>query len=133
MKQFTTLLDPCTIIDKLKYFTIPALGFWLVLLATPVQATCQGCLCPGDPCKLCPLPAMVDETPKPDEHDLCVRIREKIPPTTAQPGSDEYFPILDRSIATCVSEGGDVIRNRRRNAEFTSRFYCKPPTPVQPR
>lgn len=111
----------------------PVLGAWLLLFAVPALASCEGCLCPGDPCRLCPLPAMEDEPPKPDEHEICARIREKVPPTSAQPGANEYFPSLDRSVAACVSEGGDVIRNRRRSEEFPSRVYCKPPTPVQSR
>jgi len=70
---------------------------------------------------------MQDNPSKPDEHDLCARIREKVPSTSAQPGSNEYFPILDKAIMVCVSEGGDVIRNKQRNVEFPSSFYCKPP------
>ncbi len=105
-------------------------GLWLILAATSVQAGCEGCLCPGDPCRLCPLPAMEGVPLKPDEHEICARIREKVPPISAQPGENAYFPSLDRSIAVCVGEGGDVIRNRRRNEEFPSRVYCKPPTLV---
>lgn len=93
----------------------------------PIQAQCEGCLCPGDPCKLCPLPAVKGASTEKNEPKICARIREKVPPTSAQPGSNEYFPDLDKSIAVCVSEGGDVIRNRQKNTEFTSRFYCKPP------
>ena len=104
-------------------------GLWLVMLAVPAlaQTNCSGCLCPGDPCNLCPLPAMTDTPPKPNESETCARIREKVPPTSAQPGSNEYFPSLDMSTAVCIREGGDVIRNRKRNEEFPSRFYCKPP------
>jgi len=105
----------------------------LIFLAVPVFASCEGCLCPGDPCRLCPLPAVEGDTPKSDEHEICARIREKVPPTSAQPGANEYFPSLDQSVAVCVSEGGDVIRNRRRNEEFPSRVYCKPPTPISGR
>ena len=94
---------------------------------SPVQAQCEGCLCPGDPCRLCPLPAVKGALTEKNEPEICARIREKVPPTSAQPGSSEYFPDLDKSIAVCVSEGGDVIRNRQKNTEFTSRFYCKPP------
>lgn len=102
----------------------------MLLLAAPVYASCEGCLCPGDPCRLCPLPAVEGDTLKPDEPEICARIRARVPPTSAQPGANEYFPSLDQSIAACVNEGGDVIRNRRRSEEFQSRFYCKPPTPV---
>ena len=103
----------------------------LVVFASSVHASCKGCLCSGDPCNLCPLPAMQDNPSKPDEHDLCARIKEKVPPTSAQPGSNEYFPILDKAIMVCVKEGGDVIRNKQRNAEFTSSFYCKPPALIK--
>jgi len=130
MKQSILGTNPATPVNTFKYCIIPIIHCWLALLAMPVQAACTGCLCPGDPCQLCPLPAMTDDPEKPDEHNLCARIREKVPPTSAPPGSSEYFPSLDRSIAACVSEGGDVIRNRQRGTEFTSRFYCKPPTPL---
>lgn len=111
---------------KASLFLSYSLG--LVVLSLPAYAGCQGCLCSGDPCNLCPLPAMQDVPSKPNEPELCVKIREKVPPTSAQPGSNEYFPSLDKSIMVCVNEGGDVIRNKQRNAEFSSRFYCKPPT-----
>ncbi len=130
MNSFTPYPKTGVLIDILKHTIIPVFFCWLALLATPAQAACTGCLCPGDPCQLCPLPAMTDESPKPDEHNLCARIREKVPPTSAPPGSSDYFPSLDQSIAACVSEGGDVIRNRQRGTKFTSRFYCKPPTPL---
>lgn len=103
-------------------------GLALYLFFTGAYANCEGCLCPGDPCNLCPLPAVENEAPKPNEPELCARIREKVPPTSAQPGSNEYFPILDKSIMVCMKEGGDVIRNRQRSSEFSARFYCKPPT-----
>jgi len=103
--------------------------FGLSFFSSITLASCTGCLCPGDPCNLCPLPAMQDDPPKLNEPELCGRIREKVPPTSAQPGSNEYFPNLDMSIMVCVNEGGDVIRNKQRNSEFPSRFYCKPPTP----
>ncbi len=104
----------------------------LSIIALPVQAACTGCLCPGDPCGLCPLPAMKDTPPKPNESEICVRLREIVPPISALPGSNEYFPSLDRSTMACVREGGDVIRNSRSNEEFPSRFYCKPPiAPVE--
>ena len=110
-------------------------SFWLVILAMPVnsqtQTNCSGCLCPGDPCGLCPLPATMDEPPKANESETCARIREKVPPTSAQPGSNEYFPNLDKSTMACISEGGDVIRNRARSEAFPSRFYCKPPKTVE--
>ncbi len=112
------------------YLIVSAAALWLMLLATSVQASCEGCLCPGDPCRLCPLPAVENDTIKADEPEICARIRARVPPTSAQPGANDYFPSLDQSVAACVSEGGDVIRNRQRSAEFPSRFYCKPPTPA---
>ncbi len=111
---------------KVSLFLFYSLG--LAVLSLPAHASCKGCLCPGDPCNLCPLPATQDALSKLNEPELCVRIREKAPPTSAQPGSNEYFPSLDKSIMVCVNEGGDVIRNKQRNAEFSSRFYCKPPS-----
>ncbi len=106
-------------------------GLGVILFSLPLYASCEGCLCKGDPCNLCPLPAMQDVPPKPNEPELCGRIREKVPPTSAQPGSNEYFPSLDQSIMVCMREGGDVIRNRQRNAEFPARFYCKPPSSIK--
>ncbi len=104
-----------------------ATGLWLSLVAAPVQAACNGCLCPGDPCGLCPLPPMTDDLIKPSESDVCARIREIIPPISDLPGSNEYFNSLDRATMVCIREGGDVIRNSRRNEEFSARVYCKPP------
>lgn len=111
---------------KISLFIFFSLG--LVLLALPVKAGCKGCLCPSNPCNLCPLPpAMQNNSLKLDESDLCAIIRKKVPPTSAEPGSNEYFPSLDSSIMACMKGGGDVVRNKDRNAEFPSRFYCKPP------
>lgn len=115
---------------KMSWFLLGSLGLGL-MLALPGHASCNGCLCSGDPCNLCSLPAIQDALPKPNEPELCVRIREKVPPTSAQPGSNEYFPSLDKSIKVCVNEGGDVIRNKQRTAEFPSRFYCKPPSIIK--
>lgn len=103
-------------------------GFMLMLSAWPVQAACEGCLCSGDLCRLCPLPAVKDAPVKENEADICARIRDKVPPTAAKPGENEYFSSLDRSMMICVREGGDVIKNRKRSDEFPSRFYCKPPS-----
>ncbi len=101
-------------------------GYALMLSVGSAQAACEGCLCPGNPCRLCPLPAVKDAPIKDDDADLCTRIRDKVPPTAAKPGQNEYFPSLDRSISVCISEGGDLFKNRRRNDEYPSRFYCKP-------
>lgn len=128
MKQF--ICQYRKIVHYFGYLILPIAGFWLILLAMPVQANCEGCLCPGDPCRLCPLPAMESDTIRSDEPEICARIRARVAPTSAQPGANDYFPSLDQSVAACVGEGGDVIRNRRRSEEFPSRFYCKPPAPV---
>ena len=97
-------------------------------LPASAETGCTGCLCPGNPCRLCPLPLVKNIPPPPDEPDTCARIRENVPPTAALPGMNEYFPKLDKSVVECVKHGGDVIRNRntRNNKEFPSRFYCKP-------
>ena len=119
------------LLSLLRMSVIFAFSLGLIAFALPVMAGCEGCLCPGDPCRLCPLPAMENDPPKPDEPDLCARIRQKVPPTSAQPGSNEYFPNLDKSVMVCVNEGGDVIRNKQRSAEYPARFYCKPPRSVK--
>jgi hypothetical protein len=100
---------------------------WLGIVAMPVQAACKGCLCPGDPCGLCPLPPMTDDLVKSNESDVCTRIRESVPPISDLPGSNEYFASLDKATMVCIRQGGDVIRNSRRNEEFPARVYCKPP------
>lgn len=110
-----------------KIVGVLATGLWLGIVAVPVQAACSGCLCPGDPCGLCPLPPMEGDLIKPGESDVCARIREIVPPISDLPGSNEYFASLDRATIVCIREGGDVIRNTRRNEEFTARVYCKPP------
>lgn len=103
------------------------MGIWFGIVAAPVQAVCKGCLCSGDPCGLCPLPPMVGDHIKSNESDVCTRIRESVLPISDLPGSNEYFASLDRATMVCIREGGDVIRNARRNEEFTARVYCKPP------
>lgn len=118
-------MPPVSLLLKVSVIFLCSLS--LFVFKSPVFASCTGCLCPGDPCNLCPLPTMQDNPSKPDEHDLCARIKNKVPPTSAQPGSNEYFPILDKAIMVCVNEGGDVIRNKQRNVEFPSSYYCKPP------
>ncbi len=120
-----------SLISLLRISVIFAFSVGLIAFALPVIAGCEGCLCPGDPCKLCPLPAMENDPPKQNELALCAKIREKVPPTSAQPGSNEYFPSLDKSVMVCVNEGGDVIRNKQRSVEYPARFYCKPPRSVK--
>ena len=102
------------------------LSIFLGLLATPVRASCTGCLCPGDPCKLCPLPPMTTDAVAEDAPETCQRIREAVPPIAALPGSNEYFASLDKATMACIKNGGDVIKNSRRSQEFPSRVYCKP-------
>ncbi|PXW86125.1 hypothetical protein C8R34_11523 [Nitrosomonas sp. Nm84] len=146
MKYKSFRINSCNLCDgieifmkKMKIFVWSAIkvslflfcGLGLTVWSLSAHASCKGCLCPGDPCNLCPLPAMEGAPSKPDEPELCARIREKVPPTSAQPGSNEYFPNLDNSIRVCVNEGGDVIRNRQRSAEFSARFYCKPPSIIK--
>lgn len=116
------------------HYLLPGLiaALFTSLLLKPVavsaQTDCTGCLCAGNPCRLCPLPPVKNAPPVPDEPDTCVRIKENVSPTAALPGMNEYFPKLDKSIMECVRNGGDVIRNRnsRNNREFPFRFYCKP-------
>lgn len=126
LEYFKSAKDNKMMIQKF-ILALSSLGLMMFVLPA-YPAECQGCLCPGDPCNLCPLPAMKDAPIKDNEPDLCKRIRQQVPPTDAQPGSNEYFPSFDRSVAVCVREGGDVIRNRKQTAEFPARAYCKPPT-----
>jgi len=94
------------------------------------SADCKGCLCPGDPCQLCPLPLNVNDPVPTDEPETCRLIREIVPPISDLPGSNEYFASLDRATMACVRNGGDVIKNSRRSELFPSRFYCKPGLPL---
>lgn len=95
------------------------------------SAACKGCLCPGDPCQLCPLPLNINDPVPADEPETCRSIREAVPPTDALPGSNEYFANLDKSTMACIKNGGDVIKNSRRSELFPARFYCKPGLPVR--
>ncbi len=116
-----------TSVFKMTITTILSVWLWLGVMPSQAVAACTGCLCPGNPCQLCPLPAMVDDDPLSDQSGTCARIKATVPPISDLPGSNEYFYSLDNATLACVREGGDVIRNSRRNEEFTSRFYCKPP------
>lgn len=104
----------------------------LLLMLSPIiyipqaQASCSGCLCPGNPCRLCPLPAMNSDAVADDDPEICKRIRQEVPPIDSQPGSNEYFASLDMATRSCVKNGGDVIKNSRRSDIFPSRYYCKP-------
>lgn len=110
----------------MKTFIAIIFSLMLWIMAAPVHAACNGCLCPGDPCNLCPLPAIEGAEPKANEPDVCIKIKEEIPPTPFPRGSNEHFDSLDRSVIACVKYGGDVIVNSRRNEEFPSKHYCKP-------
>lgn len=101
-------------------------GLLLAVPAMPVQAECNGCICPGDPCRLCPLPPMKNIPPAVDEPETCLRIREKVPPISASPGTNEHFASQDKATMECVKSGGDIIKNHRRTKEFPSKLYCKP-------
>lgn len=93
---------------------------------TAAVPQCKGCLCPGDPCRLCPLPLNTAD-PVPDDEPLtCQRIREIVPPISDLPGSNEYFASLDKATLACIRNGGDVLKNSSRSTLFPARFYCKP-------
>lgn len=116
-KQYNNLLN----------WTIALLLMLSPIIYIPqVQASCSGCLCPGNPCRLCPLPAMNSDVIADDDPEICKKIRQEVPPIDSQPGSNEYFASLDMATRSCVKNGGDVIKNSRRSDIFPSRYYCKP-------
>jgi hypothetical protein len=102
------------------------LAIMLAASATVALAECSGCLCPGNPCKLCPLPPAKNASPVPEESDTCLKIRQKVPAVSANTDPNEHYASLDKSIMECVRNGGDVVMNSRRNKEFPSKHYCKP-------
>ena len=102
------------------------LAILLSTLATVAKAECNGCLCPGNPCKLCPLPPTKDASPVAGEPVTCVKIKEKVPAVSANTEPDAHYASLDKSIMECVRNGGDVVMNSRRSKEFPSKHYCKP-------
>lgn len=102
------------------------LALLLGVFATVVQAECTGCLCPGNPCKLCSLPPTKDTSPAGDEAAACLKIREKVPPVSKNTEPNEHYASLNNAMRECVKNGGDVIVNSRRNKEFPSKHYCKP-------
>jgi hypothetical protein len=102
------------------------LAIMLTAFAAVAQAECSGCLCPGNPCKLCPLPPAKNASSDPEEPDTCLKIRQRVPPVSANTDPDEHYASLDKSIMECVRNGGDVVMNSRRNKEFPSKHYCKP-------
>jgi len=101
-------------------------AFLLATSATVAKAECSGCLCPGNPCKLCPLPPAKDAQPVSEESETCLKIKEKVPPVSANTDPNAHYASLDKSIMECVRNGGDVVMNSRRNKEFPSKHYCKP-------
>ena len=107
---------------------IPRFAFAVILggFATFVQAECAGCLCPGNPCKLCPLPRQKSAPPVADEAAICLKIRERVTPVSKDTEPNEHYESVNKSIMECVRNGGDVIMNSRRNKEFPSKHYCKP-------
>lgn len=102
------------------------LSLMLGMPATSAQAECSGCLCPGNPCRLCPLPPAANASPATEESDTCLKIKQKVPSVSVNTDPDEYYASLDKSIMECVRNGGDVVMNSRRNKEFPSKHYCKP-------
>ena len=105
----------------------------LAISATVAQAECTGCLCPGNPCKLCSLPPTKNNPPAPDEAATCLIIRERVPAVSKNTEPNEHYSSLNNSMRECVKNGGDVIMNSRRNKEFPSKHYCKPyVVPVPP-
>lgn len=110
----------------LRLITPIVLAIMLGASATVAQAECAGCLCPGNPCKLCSLPPMENIPPTPDEPATCLKIREKVPAVSKNTEPNEHYASLNKSITECVRNGGDVVMNSRRNKEFPSKHYCKP-------
>lgn len=89
-------------------------------------AKCKGCFCPGNPCQLCRLPPHTDDPIPENEPETCRAVREAVPPTSFQPGENEYFTNLDKSTMLCIRSGGDVVPNTRRAPGYPGRVYCKP-------
>lgn len=107
-------------------FASLVLAVLLGLPASAAQAECAGCLCPGNPCNLCPLPPVKNNTPVSGESDTCLKIREKVAPVSKNTEPNEHYASLHNSIRECVRNGGDVLMNSRRSQEFPSKHYCKP-------
>lgn len=112
--------------NMLRLFGQLVLGILLATAAAAAKAECSGCLCPGNPCKLCPLPPTKDAPPVPGEPVTCAKIKEKVPAVSGNTEPDVRYASLDKSIMECVRNGGDVVMNSRRSKEFPSKHYCKP-------
>lgn len=93
------------------------------------QAECSGCLCPGNPCKLCPLPPVKNPAAASQETPACRKIQENVAPVSKHTEPNEHYASLNKSIRECVRNGGDVLMNSRRSQEFPSKHYCKPYIP----
>lgn len=119
------------LVNLIRVFLLVLLTILLGTLATTTQASCNGCLCPGDPCRLCPLPPMTTDMIAADEPETCRLIREEVAPISSPPGTNEYFASLNKSTMACIKSGGDVIKNSRRSEGFPSRVYCKPYIPAR--
>jgi hypothetical protein len=102
------------------------LALLLTVPAALAHAACVGCLCPGNPCKLCSLPPVEDASPPVDTAGACMVILEEVPPVSKDTAPDTYYERLNNAMRECVRSGGDVIRNSARTTEFPSKFYCKP-------
>lgn len=115
-------------IDMLRLISPFVLASLLGISATAAQSQsqCSGCLCPGNPCKLCSLPPTKDISPTGDEVAACLKIREKVPPVSKNTEPNEHYASLNNAMRECVKNGGDVIVNSRRSKEFPSKHYCKP-------
>jgi hypothetical protein len=117
-----------SLIGILKVVPAFILVFLLEVPSGAAEAECAGCLCPGNPCKLCPLPPTkgsplaLDK----DEPGTCRKIRENVPAVSKNTNPNEHYASLDKSIMECVRNGGDVVMNSRRNQEFPSKHYCRP-------
>ena len=113
-------------INGLRVMVTLVITLALGISTTPAQADCSGCICPGDPCRLCALPQMKNILLAVDEPDTCRKIREKVPPISASPGSNEHFASQDKATMECIKSGGDIIKNHHRTKDFPSKLYCKP-------
>lgn len=78
--------------------------FWF---SGEVEAVCNGCICPGNPCGLEPLPPI-----KPGI----------VPPKI---GTTEYTKLLAESKLRCVGNGGTIIENKDTGSGMPTGFYCQ--------
>ena len=128
MTLINSISARATVITRTAARLTASLVFTILLgiSAGGAQAECSGCLCPGNPCKLCPLPPVKNNSPVSDESDTCKKIQEKVAAGFKKHGADERYASLNKSIMECVRNGGDVLMNSRRSQEFPSKHYCKP-------